>query len=61
VGVNTIGQAQAARDAGFNYIGGAAIHPTVDTPRSAARFVPLPHRQASHWPANLPTGSQNQT
>lgn len=61
VGANTIGQAQAAREAGFNFIGGAAIHATVDEPKTAARFVPLPHRQATHWPANLPTGSRDQT
>lgn len=61
VGANTIGQAQAAREAAFNFIGGAAIHATVDEPKTAARFVPLPHRRATHWPANLPTGSQDRT
>ena len=50
VGVNTIGQAQTARDAGFAYIGGSAIHPTTSEPRSPVRFAPLPRRmRRSNW------------
>jgi hypothetical protein len=40
-GVNTIGKAEAAFDAGFDYIGGSAVHSTVPAPRSHARFAPL--------------------
>jgi hypothetical protein len=48
IGANTIGQAQAARDAGFTYIGGSAIHATVSEPRTAVRFAPLPQRR-NRW------------
>jgi hypothetical protein len=44
VGVNTIGQAEAARDAGFGFIGGSAIHTTATEPRSPTRFAPLSQR-----------------
>lgn len=46
VGVNTIGQAEAARDAGFGHIGGSAIHATAAEPRTPVRFAPLPHKQS---------------
>jgi hypothetical protein len=50
VGVNTIGQAETARDAGFAYIGGSAIHATSNEPRTPVRFAPLPHRPSgSRW------------
>jgi len=50
VGVNTIGQAQTARDAGFAFISGSAIHPTASEPRSPVRFAPLPKRmRRSNW------------
>ena len=50
VGVNTIGQAETARDAGFAYIGGSAIHPTASEPRPPVRFAPLPQRsRGSRW------------
>ena len=40
-GANTIGKAEAAYAAQFNYLGGAAVHSTLATPRSHARFAPL--------------------
>ncbi|WP_173088362.1 hypothetical protein [Devosia sp. 1635] len=40
-GANTIGKAEAAYSAQFNYLGGAAVHSTLATPRSHARFAPL--------------------
>lgn len=46
-GVATIGQALAARDAGFTLIGGTAIHATLDAPRAPTRHSPLPH--AARW------------
>jgi hypothetical protein len=61
IGANTIGQARAAQEAGFAYIGGAAIHVTVGEPKAAARFVPLPQRRASYWPGQVPTGAPNRT
>lgn len=54
VGVNTIGQAETARDAGFAYIGGAAIHPTANEPRSPVRFAPLPHKSSGPRWLGLP-------
>jgi hypothetical protein len=57
VGVNTIGQAEMARDAGFAYVGGAAIHPTANEPRSPTRFAPLPLRRGgSRWSGQAKTG-----
>jgi hypothetical protein len=57
VGVNTIGQAETARDAGFAFIGGSAIHPTSNEPRSPVRFAPLPQRHnGPRWLGQLPTG-----
>ena len=46
-GVATIGQALAARDAGFNLIGGTAIHATLDVLRPPTRYSPLPN--AARW------------
>jgi hypothetical protein len=57
VGVNTIGQAETARDAGFALIGGSAIHPTSNEPRSPVRFAPLPQKSSGpRWLGQLPTG-----
>jgi EAL domain-containing protein (putative c-di-GMP-specific phosphodiesterase class I) len=55
VGVNTIGHAEAARDAGFAYIGGSAIHMTATEPRLPGRLAPLPYRPAQRRLGQLPT------
>ena len=40
-GANSLGMAQAARNAGFSYIGGSAIHLTADAPKAPAFLNPL--------------------
>lgn len=40
-GANTLGKAQAAADAGFDYIAGSAVHDIVPSPRPHSRFSPL--------------------
>ncbi|HEV7277018.1 MAG TPA: hypothetical protein VGN80_12080 [Devosiaceae bacterium] len=40
-GASTISKAEAVVEAGFDYIGGTAIHGTVPTPRPQSRFTPL--------------------
>lgn len=54
LGANTMAQAETARDAGFAFIAGAAIHPIVGDPRSALRLRPLPTRRPPRWAPVLP-------
>jgi hypothetical protein len=40
-GADTLGMAQAARSAGFSFIGGSAIHLTSDAPKPPVFLNPL--------------------
>lgn len=54
LGANTIAEAEAARDAGFAFIAGTAIHPRTREPRFAARLAPLPSKRPPRWAPVLP-------
>lgn len=54
LGADTIAEAEAARDAGFTFIGGAAIHARTSEPRLLGRLAPLPAKRPSRWAPVLP-------
>ncbi|HEY9012381.1 MAG TPA: hypothetical protein VIN06_15340 [Devosia sp.] len=54
LGANTIAEAQVARDAGFAFIAGAAIHARVREPRFPTRLAPLPTARPPRWVPVLP-------